>query len=109
MPNTARKSNIQMRPVCAAHGELAFRTSVKNITWACASCSGDALISTAYCTGGRVRFRVQGMAELPHSSSGCYTVTEQLTLVGGQGCDAVADATLPGFPSHTACKSGFLR
>lgn len=46
-------------------------------------------------------------AEHPHGSSGCYIETRQLTPADGQGCDAVTNAALPGFPSHTACKSYF--
>ena len=96
-----------MRPVRAAHRELAFRTPIKNITWACASRSGDALIDAACCTRGWICFCVQGTAEHPRSSSGCYMETSQLTPVDGQDHDAVADAALPGFPSRMACKSCF--
>lgn len=80
---------------------------VKNITWARASCSGDALIDAACCTHGWICFCAQGMAEHPHSSTGCCMETKQLTPANGQGCDAVSDTALPGFPSHTTCKSCF--
>lgn len=96
-----------MRLVCAAHGELAFRTLIKNTTWACAGCAGDALIDTACCTRGWICFSMEGTAEHLCGSSGCYMETKQLTPVDRQGCDAVAEAALPGFPSCTACKSCF--
>lgn len=93
-----------MRPVRAAHRELALSMTVKNITWACASRSGDALIDAACCTRGRLCFGARGTAEHP---CGSCMETKQLAPVSGQGGDAVADATLPGFPSRAACKSCF--